>query len=363
MIAFLSQRSLLSIDLYVAETATGNILKRLTSTATSPHFSSLQFIYSAGAWDPASRRIALATVTEGRAILSVFDARSGRREREVALSDVDEIFNPTWAPDGRSIAFTGMARGLTDLYALDLDTGNTRALTRDPCADLQPAWAPDGRRIAFVTDRFSSRLDVLEIGTYRVALIDPTSGQIKQSRPFTSGKSINPQWAPDSRALYFISDRDGISNLYRVTLDAEIAQLTTVATGLTGITAQSPALSVATKAGVAAFSVYDKGAYVIRTFDPVGRGGRPGDVRGPGRATLPPEDRKASDVAGLLSDPSFGLPALEAYETAKYRSGLRLDAIGQPTIAFGPIDSVPPSAAGCRSTSATCSAMTAWQRR
>lgn len=43
LIAFLSQRSLLSIDLYVAETATGAIVKRLTSTVASPHFSSLQF--------------------------------------------------------------------------------------------------------------------------------------------------------------------------------------------------------------------------------------------------------------------------------------------------------------------------------
>lgn len=335
MIAFLSQRSLLSIDLYVAETATGAIVKRLTSTATSPHFSSLQFIYSAGTWDPSSRRIALATVTEGRPILTVFDARSGRRERELVLRDVDEIFNPTWAPDGRSIAFTGMARGLTDLYIVDLDAGVTRALTRDPYADLQPSWAPDGRRIAFVTDRFSSRLDVLEMGAYRLALIDPLTGRIEQVSPFASGKNINPQWAPDSQSLYFISDRDGISNLYRVTLDAEIAQVTTVATGLTGITAQSPALSIATKTGAAAFSVYDKGRYVIRTLNPTGRGSRPGEVLGPGRATLPPEERKASDVAGLLSDPTFGLPAVQTYETTPYRSGLHLDAIGQPTIAFG----------------------------
>ena len=45
--------------LYLADAATGKIVRKLTSTATDPHFSSIQFIYSAGAWDqrqPADRR-------------------------------------------------------------------------------------------------------------------------------------------------------------------------------------------------------------------------------------------------------------------------------------------------------------------
>ena len=91
-----------------------------------------------------------------------------------------------------------------------------RQLTNDPFADLQPAWSPDGRRIAFATDRFSSDLDVLEIGTVPArAHRSARTAEITQVGAFTSGKNINPQWAPDSRALYFISDRDGISNIYR----------------------------------------------------------------------------------------------------------------------------------------------------
>lgn len=336
LVAFLSERALLSVELFVAETETGRVVRRLTSTATSPHLSSLQFIHSAGTWDPDSRRVAVAAIADGQAALAIYDARSGDREREVTVTDVDEILNPSWSPDGRSIVFTGMARGLTDLYVLDLESGAVRALTQDPFADLHPAWSPDGRRIAFVTDRFSSRLDVLAIGDYRLALIDPSSGTVAPVRAFTGGKHINPQWAPDSRALYFISDRDGISNLYRVSLDGDVRQLTTVATGLTGITAQSPALSVASRSGLAAFTVYDKGSYHIRTLDVAGRGGALADAAGPGRAVLPPADRRASEIAARLNDPATGLPpASQTYETTEYSPRLRLDAIGQPTIAFG----------------------------
>src|SRR2546425_1102807 len=94
-LAFLSARSFFSIDLYVADAATGKIVHKLTSTATDPHYSSIQFIYSAGAWDSASKRIAIATVTAGRPALAIFDAESGRKEREAIVPEVDEIINPT----------------------------------------------------------------------------------------------------------------------------------------------------------------------------------------------------------------------------------------------------------------------------
>jgi Tol biopolymer transport system component len=344
-IAFLSERGLFSIDLFVAEASTGKVVRKLTSTATDPHFSSLQFIYSAGAWDADSKRIAIATVTSGRPALAIFDAQSGRKERELAVAGVDEIFNPTWSPDGRAICFTGMSRGLTDLYLFDLASSTLRALTTDPFADLQPAWSPDGRSIAFATDRFSSRLATLDIGPYGLAVLDLASGRIEPVATFGTGKSINPQWAPDSRALYFISDRDGIPNLYRVRLDGEATQLTRVSTGLSGITSSSPALSVASRAGAAAFAVYDKGNYHIYTLAPDDAGrssaalSRAAQVIGNrsagAAATLPPLDRRASEVAALLANDSFGLPSPQTYEVADYKPRLGIEGVGQPTIAVG----------------------------
>src|SRR5215208_1289825 len=50
------------------------------------------------------------------------------------------------------ICFTGMTRGLTDLFVYELERSNLRRLTSDAFADIQPAWSPDGRRIAFRSD-------------------------------------------------------------------------------------------------------------------------------------------------------------------------------------------------------------------
>ena len=338
-IAFLSTRSVFSIDLFIADTATGKILRRLTSTATDPHYSSIQFIYSAGAWDAQSKRIAIATVVSGRPVLAVFDAASGSKVREIPLPTLDEIFNPTWAPDGHAVCFTGMARGVTDLYVIDFGSGAVKPLTHDAYADLQPAWSPDGTRIAFVTDRYSSNLETLEMGAYRIAIVDPETGTIEQLRAFAGGKNIDPQWAPDGRGIYFISDRDGIANLYRVAVSSgDIAQLTRVGTGISGITATSPALSVASVADVAAFSVYEGGKYDIFTLA-LGEASylkalTPAGTRA---ATLPPLERKVSDVAALLANPREGLPASTDVppQVTKYTPKWSLLGVGQPSVGVG----------------------------
>jgi hypothetical protein len=103
-LAFLSARGFFSVDLYIADAATGEITRRLTSTATDPHFSSIQFIQSAGAWDRTSRQLAVATVRSGHAALAIFDGASGSLTREIEVREVDEIMGPTWAPDGRAMA-------------------------------------------------------------------------------------------------------------------------------------------------------------------------------------------------------------------------------------------------------------------
>ncbi len=334
-IAFLSSRSFFSIDLYVADAATGRIARKLTSTATNPHFSSLQFIYSAGAWDNASRRLAIATVVSGRPTLAIFDVESGRSERELPISTVDEIFNPTWAPDGHAIAFTGMSQGLTDLYIYDLTTSKLRRLTNDAYADLQAAWSPDGRRIAFATDRFSTDLQSLAIGTYRLALLDVESGTIDPVPVFGDASNISPQWSPDGSALYFISNRDGIPNLFRLTLSTgEIAQLTNVTTGLSGITSSSPAMSVAVQSGITSISVYEGGKYNIYIVDAAVRVAR-STVVPTNAAVLPPTDRRPSDVAALLASATLGLPESVSYPTTGYTPKLSLEGVGQPVIAIG----------------------------
>jgi Tol biopolymer transport system component len=336
-IAFVSTRSLFSADVYLAEAATGKIVRKLTSTATDPHTSSIQFIYSAGAWDSASQQLVLGTVASGRAALAIFDAQTGDRTREIPVTDVDEILNPTWSPDGKAIAFSGMQRGLTDLFVYDLSTSTLRRLTNDAYAEIHPAWSPDGRRIAFATDRLTSDLATLSIGPYRLAVINLATGAVEAVPGFDDARHLNPQWSPDSQALYFISDRAGLPNVYRVDLlgkSAPVLQVTTLATGVSGITPSSPALSVAARTGTVAFSVYQNAKYDIFTVD--GAKGQPPLPVKENAAILPPAARKESLVAQLLAAPTLGLPEPTATaEVEPYSAKLHIEGVAQPVVGVG----------------------------
>jgi hypothetical protein len=334
---FLSQRSLLSIDLYLADAQSGRVLRKVTNTAVDPHFSSLEFINSAGAWAPDSRRFVFSVVRGGHPALVVLDVDRDRTDKEIEFADLGEIFNPTWAPDGRSIAFSALHGGLTDLFVHDLHAGSTRQLTSDAYADLQPAWSADGRTVAFVTDRFSTRLDTLDIGNYQLGLIDVATGQVRAVPGGSAGKNINPQWARDG-ALYFVSDRSGVSNVYRTDPQGVGAELVTnVSTGVSGITAVSPAISYAPGPGRLVFSVYEDDKYNIYSAESArvlaGRAEAP--LAGIDAAKLPPQKRVTEQLAHLQDNPTIGLPAARNPKVSPYKPKLSLDFASQPYIGVG----------------------------
>jgi dipeptidyl aminopeptidase/acylaminoacyl peptidase len=327
---FMSERDRLSLDLFLANGETGALIRKMVSTATDPHFDSLQYIHSSGAWDSAGKRFAMATLSGGRPVLVIVDVSQPNDRKEIPLDDLGEIYNPSWSPDGQRIVFSALKGGLSDLFLYSFATGKVEQLTADPYADLHPAWSPDGRTIALTTDRFTSRIDDLYFGALRIGLLDIDTGVI---RPLVMdqprAKQVSPQWSPDGSGVYFISDRDGTSNVYRAeVVSGALRQVTDVPGGVTGITSTSPALAVAARAGTLAFSVYRNGRYEIETLH------ESAALHGPlvevdhQPETLEP----AGTLTGLLANSQFGLPAKTTFASTTYNDRLRLEAVAPPFI-------------------------------
>ena len=199
------------------------------------------------------------------------DVSNGDIVREKVLPDLGEVFNPTWSPDGSVIIFSAIVGGFSDLYSYHFENDVLRRLTSDAYTDLHPAWSPDGRSIAFVTDRFGTDLSRLSYGNYQLALMDPGTGRIDAIVSFPDAKNINPQWSKDGRSLYFLADPTGITNVYRLDVGSgRLYQITDLFTGVSGITALSPALTSAKDTDKIAFSVYEKGDYNVYVVDEAG---------------------------------------------------------------------------------------------
>jgi hypothetical protein len=336
-IAFFSERDRFSVELFIADAESGHVKRRLSQSATDPHFDSLQFLNSAGAWSPDGRTLAIAATRGGKPVIAGLDPTNGRVRKEWNLPGLDDALNPAFTPDGRAIVLSGNAGGLIDLYRLVLDTGKLERLTHDAFADLEPAVTPDGRSVVFVTERYSTTLETLARSEPRLAILDLATRTVRPISAFRFGRHLSPQVSADGRFVTFLASPTGVTNVYRMPIEGgPILQLTAVLTGVAGITSGSPALTAAPSTGRLAFSLFEDDGHALCVLDEA-------DVvahvaaEGQGQAALlPGRTTPVGDVQRFLGDESRGLPAqTAAVESVPYKNGLKLDGIGQPTITAG----------------------------
>jgi Tol biopolymer transport system component len=343
-IAFLSEKDLFGIDLFMANAQTGEIIRRLSSANADPHIDALRFIDSSGTWSPDSEFFAHVVVAGGDNQLVIVRANTGIVQRRIALDDIGAIANPSWSPNGESIAFSGSVGGISDLYVYNLESGDVTQLTNDKYADLQPTWSPDGSTIAFTSDRGpETSFEALAYSRFQLTLIDVTSGDLRVLPVFGNVKHINPQYAADGGSIYFLSDQDGVSDIYELNLrNAEVRRITNVATGVSGHTYLSPAMSVASN-GTVAYTVFDGLEFHIYTSNVNDQAPLVTVVDNaaaqPGRRLPPVSPDRFSRIATYLADSNTGLLPSGTWEDADveedYDGGLSLDYIGQPSLGVG----------------------------
>jgi Tol biopolymer transport system component len=345
LFAFFSSRNLFTIDLFMGDATTGKIIKKLGGEQSDPHFDAISFVNSAGDWSPDDSKFAFIVYAEGDQEIAILDTKTTNVERRIKLPGIGAVSSVSWSPDGKTLAFSGQAGGISDLYLLDLQKGTIKQLTNDRYADIQPTWSPDGKTIAFATDRGpQTDFNKLTFSPLQLATYDLETGRISVFSPFAHGKHINPQFSPDGKDLFFVSDQDGFPDIYRLNFaTAQVFRVTRISTGVSGITATSPAISVARKTGRLLFNTFYDQGHEIRSMSMEEAQGTPVTPASVAEgAQLPPPQVTRSLVQTYLADATTGLPTGHDFVFTPYHSSFSLDAIGQPSIGavaggpFGP---------------------------
>lgn len=83
--------------------------------------------------------------------MEVLDRSTGRISRAPLNRELG--FAPSWSPDGRVMAVTGVFAGATNVYLVAADFTNALVLTKTLHGVGQPAWDNTGRRLAVVSNR------------------------------------------------------------------------------------------------------------------------------------------------------------------------------------------------------------------
>ncbi|MEO8217007.1 MAG: protein kinase [Acidobacteriota bacterium] len=137
---------------------------------------------------------------------------------ESARRLVDNGFNPAWSPDDKEIAYNTSPviqpfgrPSLGSLWCVSVSSGQTRMVEKEDA--VQPSWSRDGRRIAFWG---------LPTGTgKRVLYTIPAAGGKRVALTDDAWFNWNPVWSADGRFLYFLTDRTGSMNLWRMQIDPQ----------------------------------------------------------------------------------------------------------------------------------------------
>jgi Tol biopolymer transport system component len=313
-VAYFSEKDFYFVDLYLADGQTGKVKRRILKSGVSSNYETYRFINSQANWSPDGKYLAFAAKRGARDDIVIVDVERNKQVKRIELK-LSGVTTPSWSPDGQQLVFTGYDGGLSDLFVVSRDGGNLRRLTQDKYADLHPVWSPDGHSIAFATDRGSeTNFKTLAIGNMRIALYDMDTGSIQVLDHMDRGKNVSPQWSPDGKSIAFVSDRNGVSNIFLYELgEKAVYQLTDFYTGAQGITPLSPVLSWAPKADRLAFVYFEKGKYDVYTLS------------NPRSLKRQPYQQTAPDSSGMLArtsaTPIDTTPSLQVPEDVRPQVG------------------------------------------
>jgi eukaryotic-like serine/threonine-protein kinase len=172
----------------------------------------------AARWSPDGRQILFGSAVLGSIVFGGLDreppgwfvmpslAGTARRIAEPGYQST-----ATWSPDGLEVAYPRRDAGTEWLEIRSLRDGTTRRVAlpgRKGNGRLDTTWSPDGRFVAYIDAR-NYTLQVSQLWVLRL-------GDGK-AFPLSDGRMSewSPSWAPDSRILYFSSNRGGLRDLWR----------------------------------------------------------------------------------------------------------------------------------------------------
>jgi serine/threonine protein kinase len=161
-------------------------------------------------FSPDGERIAFHSDRDGGGIFVM--GATGESPRRVS----DMGYEPAWSPDGKSLVFSThpgadpyWARDDAELWVVDVETLDQRRLPHGGGSPVAPRFSPNGHRIAFWS----------ALGGQRDVYTIPAEGG--EPVPVTDDPETDwsPFWSRDGRWLFFVSDRGGTPDLWRVPID------------------------------------------------------------------------------------------------------------------------------------------------
>jgi Tol biopolymer transport system component len=141
-------------------------------------------------YSPDGGKIAFASTRSGSWEIYVC-SNDGTNPIQLTNFDGPPTGTPHWSPDGRQIAFDSRPGGNPDIYVVAAEGSPPRRLTTEATQEILPSWSRDGKWVYFVSNR---------TGTNQLWKIPPAGGTAVQ---VTKLGGVHAQESPDGRYVYY----------------------------------------------------------------------------------------------------------------------------------------------------------------
>jgi Tol biopolymer transport system component len=124
--------------------------------------------------------------------------------RQIAAGHYESL---AWTPEGK-IVYASSESGNLDIWMMDADGSNHKALTFDSNSDFGPVTSPDGGHVVFISDR---------AGAFNVWRMNIDGSNVKQLT--SGGGAESPYFSPDGKWVLYADFGHGKLSIWKVPAD------------------------------------------------------------------------------------------------------------------------------------------------
>ena len=182
-------------------------------------------------WHPSGKMLGFIIEKKGEIYYTTYQFES-KKKNEIQMPSMEKINSFDYSNDGQSLVIAGFNNGQSDIFIYNIAGNTIENITSDVADDYDPLYINKSKQIVFASNRDEEKIGsnkdnsiytqdftdiyVYDIASKSISRVTETP-DASETMPFKLGEDY-----------FFLSDKNGIKNLYTTKLDSAISFIDTI---------------------------------------------------------------------------------------------------------------------------------------